>query len=104
MSKLGKYLKKYWWQILIVVGFLVVQAYGDLSLPQYTSDIVDVGIQQGGIDSPVPEVIRKQQLDRILMFLPENDRQTVENSYTLLDQGDYSTGYFSRYVFHWLSL
>ena len=44
MSKLGKYLKKYWWQILIVVGFLVVQAYGDLSLPQYTSDSVDVGI------------------------------------------------------------
>ncbi|RZT02560.1 ABC transporter ATP-binding protein [Cuneatibacter caecimuris] len=98
MSKLGKYLKKYWWQILIVVGFLVVQAYGDLSLPQYTSDIVDVGIQQGGIDSPVPEVIRKQQLDRILMFLPENDRQTVENSYTLLDQGDYSDSQWKTYL------
>ena len=46
----------------------------------------------------MPEVIRKQQLVRILIFLPENDRQTVENSYTLLDQGDYSDSQWKTYL------
>ena len=58
MIKIFKQLGRHWAACLAVVALLVVQAYCDLSLPDYTSKIVDVGIQQGGIESPVPDTGR----------------------------------------------
>ena len=54
MTKIFKQLARHWAACLAVAALLIVQAYCDLSLPDYTSKIVDVGIQQGGIESPVP--------------------------------------------------
>ena len=58
MTKIFKQLARHWAACLAVAALLIVQAYCDLSLPDYTSKIVDVGIQQGGIESPVPYTVR----------------------------------------------
>ena len=60
MSKLFKYLKPYAASIAAIVAILIVQAFCDLSLPAYTSDIVNVGIQQGGIDDKIPQALREE--------------------------------------------
>ena len=61
---------------------LFIQAYCDLSLPAYTSDIVNVGIQQGGVEDQVPEQISVEEMDRLLLFVPSDEQQTVLDSYT----------------------
>ena len=62
MTKIFKQLARHWAVCLVVFALLFVQAYCDLSLPDYTSRIVDTGIQQGGIESPLPETIRQSTL------------------------------------------
>ena len=62
MIKIFKQLGRHWAACIAVVALLFVQAYCDLSLPDYTSKIVDIGIQQGGIESPVPETVRDTTL------------------------------------------
>ena len=88
MFKLIKYLKQFSVAILAIVTLLVVQAICDLSLPDYTSKIVNVGIQQGGIEQPTPEVIRKTTLDKLSLFMTETDYQKVLDAYELIQQGD----------------
>lgn len=83
MLKLMKYLKSEIRPILIVIILLFVQAFCDLSLPSYTSDIVNVGIQQGGISYAVPDVIRESEMQALLMFMTEEDQNTVLGQYTL---------------------
>ncbi len=73
MLKIIKHLKPFIASILLVLGLLFVQAVCDLSLPDYMSNIVNVGIQQGGVDNAVPKVIRKSELDKIKVFLDEGD-------------------------------
>nr|WP_207713924.1 ABC transporter ATP-binding protein [Clostridium gasigenes] len=96
--KLIKYLKKSTLPIIIIIGLLIVQAVCDLSLPDYTSDIVNVGIQQGGVKNAVPEIIRKEQLENIMLFMNDNDKSEVMNNYILLDKQDLSQDEFSKYV------
>lgn len=74
MLKLLKNLKESWISILIIVFLLVVQAVGDLTLPDYTSKIVNVGIQNGGIANPSPEVIRKTEMENLLIFTSDDDK------------------------------
>lgn len=83
MRKLFKYMGMYWKTVIIVFLVLIVQAYCDLSLPAYTSDIVNVGIQQGGISETVPKAISEEEMGRILLFIPDSGdrRQTVEDAY-----------------------
>ncbi|MEG0107703.1 MAG: ABC transporter ATP-binding protein [Lachnospiraceae bacterium] len=81
MRKLLKYLKSSIPVILLILGILIIQAYCDLSLPGYTSDIVNVGIQQGGIDTSIPKRIRKSELDKLLIFVAEGDRKVVKDAY-----------------------
>ena len=59
-----------------------MQAYCDLSLPTYTSDIVNVGIQQGGIDETVPDTISKKDLNHLLLLVPSDKQELVKNAYT----------------------
>ncbi|WP_448862406.1 ABC transporter ATP-binding protein [Dorea sp.] len=82
MGKLLKFLKPYAGAVVAIVCILVVQAYCDLSLPTYTSDIVNVGIQQGGIDETVPDTISKKDLNHLLLLVKSDQQDTVKNAYT----------------------
>ena len=82
MGKLFKFLKPYAAAVAAIICILVVQAYCDLSLPTYTSDIVNVGIQQGGIDETVPDTISKKDLNHLLLLVPSDRQKIVKNAYT----------------------
>lgn len=86
MYKLTKYLKPFIGLIILSVVFLFGQAMADLALPDYMSKIVNTGIQNGGIESAVPEAIRASQMDKLLIFMSEVDREEVRSSYTLIDK------------------
>lgn len=87
MRKLLKYLKPYAATVAVIIGILVVQAYCDLSLPTYTSDIVNVGIQQGGIDDKIPEALTAEEMEKLLLFTGEEDAETVKEAYSLKEDG-----------------
>ena len=82
MLKVLKNLKKSFWSVVVIILLLVVQAQADLRLPDFTSRIVNVGIQAGGIETAVPKVISKEDLENILMF-SSNSQEILEN-YTLV--------------------
>ena len=82
MIKIFKQLGRHWAACLAVVALLVVQAYCDLSLPDYTSKIVDVGIQQGGIESPVPDTVRDTTLQALELLMSEEDAALAEQWYS----------------------
>lgn len=90
MLKLLKYLKKSIVPILVIVLFLIGQAVCDLSLPDYTSKVVNVGIQQGGVENPVPDVIRASEMDKLMLFMEESDKNTVLSNYNYLDKASLS--------------
>ena len=81
MIKLMKYLKKSAGYVVLIIALLFLQAYCDLSLPDYTSKIVNVGIQQSGIEDSVPEKIRKTSMDNLKLFMDEEDKETVDSFY-----------------------
>ena len=85
MTKIFKQLARYWAACLAVVALLIVQAYCDLSLPDYTSKIVDIGIQQGGIESPVPETIRDTTLQALELLMPEDTAAQIDQWYSMKD-------------------
>jgi ATP-binding cassette, subfamily B, multidrug efflux pump len=90
MLKIIKYLKPFIISIILIVGLLLVQASSELALPDYMSKIVNVGIQQGGVEDAVPEVIRKSELDKIKLFMSDDDRKKLEDNYVLLDKKELS--------------
>ncbi|MDU6878423.1 MAG: ABC transporter transmembrane domain-containing protein [Clostridium botulinum] len=98
MLKIIKHLKPFIASILLVLGLLFVQAVCDLSLPDYMSNIVNVGIQQGGISNAVPEVIRKNELEKIKIFLDNKDTQKIEDNYILLNKDNLSKDEFENYL------
>ena len=81
MTKIFKQLGRHWAACLAVVALLAVQAYCDLSLPDYTSKIVDIGIQQGGIESPVPDIIRDTTLQALELLMTEDDAALSDAAY-----------------------
>ena len=81
MLKLMKYLKKSVGSIVLIIGLLFLQAYCDLSLPDYTSKIINVGIQQKGIEDGVPEKIRESSLKNLELFMSEEDITDISNAY-----------------------
>jgi ATP-binding cassette, subfamily B, multidrug efflux pump len=93
MLRLLKYLKPYTLLILITIALLFVQANADLALPDYLSKIVNVGIQQGGVENAVPTAIRKSQMDKLVIFMSADDKTLVLGDYTLMDKNsaDYAT-------------
>ena len=90
MLKLLKYLKKSIVPILVIVLFLIGQAVCDLSLPDYTSKVVNIGIQQGGVENPVPDVIRASEMDKLMLLMEESDKNTVLSNYNYLDKASLS--------------
>jgi ATP-binding cassette subfamily B multidrug efflux pump len=92
MLRLAKYLKPYLLLILIAIALLFVQANADLALPDYMSNIVNYGIQQGGVTDAVPTAIRQSELNRVLAFMSTDNQQAVLANYTLVtkDSADYA--------------
>ena len=74
MLKVLKNLKESWISVIAIVILLIIQAAGDLTLPDYTSKIVNIGIQNGGIENVAPEVIRKSEMENLLIFTEEDDK------------------------------
>ena len=81
MKNLFKYAASYWKAMIAIMLILFVQAFCDLSLPAYTSNIVNVGIQQGGIEDEIPEQIAREEMDKLLLFVSEEDGQKVMDAY-----------------------
>lgn len=81
MKNLIKYLKQSALAILIVFILLGLQAYCDLSLPKYTSNMVNIGIQESGIDSSIPEIITKEKLDNLSLFADDTEKEVIQNDY-----------------------
>lgn len=98
MFKLLKFLKGSVFAIFIVIILLILQANCDLALPTYTSDIINTGIMKNGIDTPVPTVIRKTELNKIKMFMSDKEQSKVVSHYTLLNKKDYSESEWADYL------
>ncbi len=88
MGKILKYLSEHKSIIFAIFLLLIVQAYCDLSLPQYMSDIVDIGIQQSGIEYAVPEKMRQETMENLCLFLSEEDATKLRDSYQKLSDGN----------------
>ena len=88
MTKIFKQLARHWAVCLVVFALLFVQAYCDLALPDYTSKIVDTGIQQGGIESPLPQTVRQSTLDALSLLMNEEDAQKLQSAYQYYLQDD----------------
>lgn len=92
MLRIFRYLKPYSLSVIAVLILLFAQAMGELALPNYMSEIVNVGIQQGGVENAIPEVIRAEQMDKLFLFLSDEEKATVQAVYSPLDaeQEDYA--------------
>ncbi|MEA3327970.1 MAG: ABC transporter ATP-binding protein [Chloroflexota bacterium] len=86
MLRLIKYIKPYILLVLAAIGLLFLLANADLALPDYLSRIVNIGIQQSGIDSSVPQAIRQSEMDKMALFFDEEEQTLVDNAYQLIDQ------------------
>lgn len=86
MLRLLKFLRPYILLIVLDIALLFGQANADLALPDYLSNIVNVGIQQGGIENAVPQAILQSEMNKLLLFMDSQDKVTVLNDYTLIDQ------------------
>ncbi len=86
MARILKYFKPYTLLLLLAVGLLFVQANADLALPDYMSRIVNVGIQQRGVESPLPEAMRQSTFEHIELFLDEDQKADLLAHYTLVDE------------------
>ncbi len=89
MLKIFKYLAESKWSVLAIIALLVVQAYCDLALPQYTADIVDVGIGQKGIESAVPERMRESTYRTLESLLTQEERELMASAYEQAADGSY---------------
>lgn len=98
MTRLSRYLRPFAPLIFLAVVLLFTQAMADLSLPEYLSKIVNNGIQQGGIETPVPQAIRQSEMNKATLFMNDADKKTVLAHYTLVtkDSADYNK-YVSDY-------
>jgi len=88
LIKLAKYLKPFLFGLLLAIALLFVQALCDLNLPNYMSDIVNVGIQQNGVEHAAPDAISENGMKLMTAFMTDAERELVTNSYTLTDAAD----------------
>ena len=101
MTKIFKQLARHWAACLAVAALLIVQAYCDLSLPDYTSKIVDVGIQQGGITEAAPKAVSAEGLQLMSAFMSEEDRALAQSQYVLAEQANMTADEWDRFVTDW---
>ena len=98
MINLLKHLKPFVGSMILAIALLFVQAICDLSLPDYMSNIVNVGIQQGGVENAVPKVIKSSEMEKLFIFMKDDEKNVVDNNYTLLDKDNLTTDEYNKYV------
>lgn len=98
MRTIIKYLKGSIMVILLIIGLLIIQALSDLSMPDYTSKIVNIGIQQSGIEEVAPKIIRESEYNKLMLFMDSNDKAFVESNYELLNKILLSPEEYDTYV------
>ena len=100
MLRIRRYLKPYMFMFVASVILLFIQANLDLSLPDYLSRIVNTGIQQSGVESPVAVAMRQETFDHLLLFLNDEDATAVQDAYTLVEPGTVEAGdYIDQYPY-----
>ena len=99
MKFIFSYLKKYWLSVIAVVALTVLHVIAELSLPEYMSNIVTNGIQYGGIEENIPEIISKEDFEDLLFFVEEADKNTVISNYHEVEQGTTISFYNKDYNF-----
>ena len=96
MKKIFKIISKHSLKIIIIIGILISQAMCDLKLPEYTADIVNVGIAQNGISSPVPEIISADDFENILLLTTKDEQNIISQSFTLISEENFSSKEISK--------
>ena len=95
MLKLRKYLYPYFFMFLLTIGLLFVQANAELALPDYMSRIVNNGIQQRGIEHPAPQALRESTMEKLFLFLDDQEQALVLDHYTRVEPG---TAAYAQYL------
>lgn len=98
MLNLLKHLKPFLGSMMLAIALLFVQAICDLSLPDYMSNIVNVGIQQGGVENAVPKVIKSSEMEKLFIFMNDDEKNVIKDNYTLLDKDNLTTDEYNKYV------
>ena len=98
MLNLLKHLKSFLGSMMLAIALLFVQAICDLSLPDYMSNIVNVGIQQGGVENAVPKVIKSSEMEKLFIFMNDDEKNVIKDNYTLLDKDNLTTDEYNKYV------
>lgn len=98
MLNLLKHLKPFVASMIFAIALLFVQAICDLSLPDYMSNIVNVGIQQGGVENAVPKVIKSSEMEKLFIFMSDEEKNNIKNNYTLLDKDNLTTDEYNKYL------
>lgn len=104
MTKIAKFLKGSMGPVIVIILLLFAQAMGDLSLPSYTSDIVNVGIQQGGVKEIAPDAILESGMNHIMLFMSEEDKKVVLDNYELKDKNQISDEEYKTLVREYASI
>ncbi len=81
MGKIFKYLRPYWKQVLLIILLLIIQVYGDLSLPQYTSNIIDVGLQSQGVEHILPDQLTEEDYQSSMLFMTSEEKESFADAY-----------------------
>lgn len=98
MLKLFKELKPFFITILVIIGLLFLQASAELALPDYMSNIVNIGIQQNGIDNTVPEVMKTSTMEKVQLFLSQEESNIVNDSYKLISKENLTDKEYEKYL------
>ncbi len=98
MSKLIKYLRPFGWAIILIFALLFGQAMAELALPNYMADIVNVGIQQNGIENAVPAAIRASEYEKLALFMTPEQQDLVRQNYRYLSRDDLSQAEFAEFL------
>ncbi len=103
MFKVLKYLKESKAAVAAIIALLILQAYCDLALPQFTADIVDIGIGQGGIEYAVPDCMREETLEKIALSMDEEGEMLLRGSYQKTSDGIYELSVKDEETIGWLN-
>lgn len=98
MLRLIKYFKPFTFLIILIIGLLIIQAFCDLALPDYMANIVNTGIQQGGIENAVPKALRKAEANKLTLFMTESGKTEFNKNYTLYLPGDKTQKDYEKHV------
>jgi ATP-binding cassette subfamily B multidrug efflux pump len=98
MLKLIRYLKPFYWFVILIFALLFGQALCDLALPDYMSKIINIGIQQNGIESAVPDAIRAGEMNKLFLFMDQGDKDIILQNYLLPDKQQLSKEQYQKYL------